>query len=237
MKPKPKVVEAFSRSSSSPHNNYSIGLYSGDLQTPSPVSAHQSSSSSCSSEMPMSSTSRMVTRSMLHSRLSTTSPQLFEELSGSKQFSESNLLKTDGNPVKRKLKLPLKLPQKSGAAKTTKCSGAAKTTKCSATAKTAKCSAAARTTKCSHCATAKTPQWRQGPMGKNTLCNACGVRYLQGRLFPEYRPASSPAFVPSLHSSFHKEVVKKRERAIKEEVKTEPPTSPLPESGASEQHY
>nr|GMC68131.1 GATA transcription factor 4-like [Ipomoea batatas] len=28
--------------------------------------------------------------------------------------------------------------------------------------------------KCSHCETEDTPQWRMGPMGPNTLCNACG---------------------------------------------------------------
>ncbi|KAK4358441.1 hypothetical protein RND71_020670 [Anisodus tanguticus] len=42
--------------------------------------------------------------------------------------------------------------------------------------------------KCLHCATDKTPQWRTGPMGPNTLCNACGVRYKSGRLVPEYGP-------------------------------------------------
>nr|GMC53819.1 GATA transcription factor 9-like [Ipomoea batatas] len=30
--------------------------------------------------------------------------------------------------------------------------------------------------KCLHCASEKTPQWRTGPLGPKTLCNACGVR-------------------------------------------------------------
>ncbi|KAF2318525.1 hypothetical protein GH714_008623 [Hevea brasiliensis] len=38
--------------------------------------------------------------------------------------------------------------------------------------------------KCMHCEITKTPQWRAGPMGPKTLCNACGVRYKSGRLFP-----------------------------------------------------
>ncbi|CAL9765988.1 unnamed protein product [Musa acuminata subsp. burmannicoides] len=42
------------------------------------------------------------------------------------------------------------------------------------------------------------PQWRAGPMGPKTLCNACGVRY-KSAAFPEYRPAASPTFVPSIH--------------------------------------
>lgn len=64
--------------------------------------------------------------------------------------------------------------------------------------------------KCLHCEITKTPQWRAGPMGPKTLCNACGVRYKSGRLFPEYRPAASPTFVPSLHSNSHKKVIEMR---------------------------
>ncbi|KAJ0817495.1 putative transcription factor C2C2-GATA family [Helianthus annuus] len=67
------------------------------------------------------------------------------------------------------------------------------------------------TKKCTHCEITKTPQWREGPMGLKTLCNACGVRYRSGRLFPEYRPAASPTFVPSLHSNSHRKVVEMRQ--------------------------
>ena len=28
--------------------------------------------------------------------------------------------------------------------------------------------------RCTHCATEETPQWREGPEGPRTLCNACG---------------------------------------------------------------
>ncbi|CAM0902773.1 unnamed protein product [Alopecurus aequalis] len=31
--------------------------------------------------------------------------------------------------------------------------------------------------RCTHCATEKTPQWRKGPEGLHTLCNACGAVY------------------------------------------------------------
>ncbi|KAK9073295.1 hypothetical protein SSX86_007619 [Deinandra increscens subsp. villosa] len=68
--------------------------------------------------------------------------------------------------------------------------------------------------KCMHCEITKTPQWRAGPMGPKTLCNACGVRYKSGRLFPEYRPAASPTFVPCLHSNSHKKVVEMRIKSI-----------------------
>nr|GEV98290.1 GATA transcription factor 12-like [Tanacetum cinerariifolium] len=64
--------------------------------------------------------------------------------------------------------------------------------------------------KCLHCATDKTPQWRSGPMGPKTLCNACGVRYKSGRLVPEYRPASSPTFVLAKHSNSHRKVLELR---------------------------
>ncbi|KAG7998564.1 hypothetical protein I3843_01G264100 [Carya illinoinensis] len=66
--------------------------------------------------------------------------------------------------------------------------------------------------KCMHCEITKTPQWRAGPMGPKTLCNACGVRYKSGRLYPEYRPAASPTFIPSVHSNSHKKVIEMRNK-------------------------
>ncbi|KAJ4715731.1 MYB transcription factor [Melia azedarach] len=41
--------------------------------------------------------------------------------------------------------------------------------------------------RCTHCQIQRTPQWRTGPLGPKTLCNACGVRYKSGRLLPDYR--------------------------------------------------
>ncbi|RAL52912.1 hypothetical protein DM860_007680 [Cuscuta australis] len=64
--------------------------------------------------------------------------------------------------------------------------------------------------RCLHCDTDKTPQWRTGPMGPKTLCNACGVRYKSGRLVPEYRPAASPTFVGTKHSNSHRKVMEMR---------------------------
>ncbi|KAM7260275.1 hypothetical protein ACFE04_016016 [Oxalis oulophora] len=66
--------------------------------------------------------------------------------------------------------------------------------------------------KCLHCGSEETPQWRAGPMGPKTLCNACGVRYKSGRLVPEYRPASSPTFSSKLHSNSHRKVVEMRKK-------------------------
>jgi len=31
--------------------------------------------------------------------------------------------------------------------------------------------------RCYHCNSANTPEWRTGPLGRGTLCNACGLRY------------------------------------------------------------
>ncbi|CAI9773122.1 unnamed protein product [Fraxinus pennsylvanica] len=71
--------------------------------------------------------------------------------------------------------------------------------------------------KCLHCATDKTPQWRTGPMGPKTLCNACGVRYKSGRLVPEYRPAASPTFVLTKHSNSHRKVLElRRQKELQE---------------------
>lgn len=37
-----------------------------------------------------------------------------------------------------------------------------------------------RRTVCLNCGSHQTPQWRCGPLGPRTLCNACGVRYKKG---------------------------------------------------------
>ncbi|KAG0491593.1 hypothetical protein HPP92_004991 [Vanilla planifolia] len=66
--------------------------------------------------------------------------------------------------------------------------------------------------KCRHCESEETPQWRAGPDGPKTLCNACGVRYKSGRLVPEYRPAKSPTFCAALHSNSHRRVMEMRRR-------------------------
>ncbi|XP_060169534.1 GATA transcription factor 11-like [Lycium barbarum] len=77
--------------------------------------------------------------------------------------------------------------------------------------------------KCTHCEVTKTPQWREGPLGPKTLCNACGVRYRSGRLFPEYRPAASPTFVPTVHSNSHRKVVEMRKKSLYGAAEVEEP--------------
>ncbi|XP_062209857.1 GATA transcription factor 1-like [Phragmites australis] len=79
--------------------------------------------------------------------------------------------------------------------------------------------------RCTHCASEETPQWRQGPDGPSTLCNACGVRFKSGRLFPEYRPINSPTFSLLLHSNSHRRVLEMR-RHLEEE------TTPAGSAGA-----
>ncbi|XP_073309191.1 GATA transcription factor 7-like [Primulina huaijiensis] len=66
--------------------------------------------------------------------------------------------------------------------------------------------------RCTHCLVQKTPQWRAGPLGPKTLCNACGVRFKSGRLFPEYRPACSPTFSQEIHSNSHRKVLEMRRK-------------------------
>ncbi|GMI78275.1 GATA transcription factor 5 [Hibiscus trionum] len=74
------------------------------------------------------------------------------------------------------------------------------------------CNGIQPTRRCSHCGVTKTPQWRAGPMGAKTLCNACGVRFKSGRLLPEYRPACSPTFSSDLHSNHHRKVLEMRRK-------------------------
>ncbi|KAF0894598.1 hypothetical protein E2562_001898 [Oryza meyeriana var. granulata] len=66
--------------------------------------------------------------------------------------------------------------------------------------------------RCSHCGTSETPQWRMGPEGPGTLCNACGIRSKMDRLLPEYRPSTSPSFNGDEHSNRHRKVLKLREK-------------------------
>ncbi|KAM0903240.1 hypothetical protein ACQ4PT_018765 [Festuca glaucescens] len=70
---------------------------------------------------------------------------------------------------------------------------------------------------CSHCGATETPQWRAGPNGPGTLCNACGIRYRMGgdKLVPEYRPSTSPFFRNGEHSNRHSKVEKLREKKVK----------------------
>ncbi|KAK7264238.1 hypothetical protein RJT34_31844 [Clitoria ternatea] len=86
--------------------------------------------------------------------------------------------------------------------------------------------------RCSHCQVQKTPQWRTGPLGAKTLCNACGVRFKSGRLFPEYRPASSPTFSGDIHSNSHRKVLEMRRRKeMVEPVTGSDPVQIVPSSG------
>ncbi|XP_057806893.1 GATA transcription factor 5-like [Salvia miltiorrhiza] len=81
--------------------------------------------------------------------------------------------------------------------------------------------------RCSHCGVTKTPQWRAGPLGSKTLCNACGVRYKSGRLLPEYRPACSPTFSIEMHSNNHRRVLEMR-RKKESETEAAGPLQPAP---------
>ncbi|XP_051146404.1 GATA transcription factor 5-like [Andrographis paniculata] len=80
--------------------------------------------------------------------------------------------------------------------------------------------------RCTHCQVQKTPQWRTGPLGPKTLCNACGVRFKSGRLFPEYRPACSPTFSQEIHSNSHRKVLEMRRRREETVPADEPGLAP-----------
>ncbi|KAL0913082.1 hypothetical protein M5K25_016515 [Dendrobium thyrsiflorum] len=80
--------------------------------------------------------------------------------------------------------------------------------------------------RCTHCGVHKTPQWRAGPQGAKTLCNACGVRFKSGRLLPEYRPACSPTFLSNIHSNSHRKVLEMRRKKDEQVVvSSAPPVS------------
>ncbi|KAK1408887.1 hypothetical protein QVD17_41011 [Tagetes erecta] len=92
--------------------------------------------------------------------------------------------------------------------------------------------------RCTHCASEKTPQWRTGPLGPKTLCNACGVRYKSGRLVPEYRPAASPTFVLTQHSNSHRKVMElRRQKEVMLGQQQQSPSSEYQIYGGENHHH
>lgn len=81
---------------------------------------------------------------------------------------------------------------------------------------------------CSHCERSDTPQWRAGPEGPGTLCNACGIRHGMGKLHPAYRPTSSPSFDSDKHSNRHRKVVKLMEQNADKLMMVDDATTVLP---------
>uniref|UniRef100_A0A5B7B7M8 GATA-type domain-containing protein n=1 Tax=Davidia involucrata TaxID=16924 RepID=A0A5B7B7M8_DAVIN len=220
----PNIVEETPGPSITLQNDSSDGLQSGLFQAPSPVSVLEGSSS-CSVEksvpVPISSEAAIPVRARSkRSRSSTFKPWL--EMS---------------NPVRRKQKKK-RLSQLSGTTEMKEISSLSRLSGAMAM-KENLLQRHVGIKKCTHCEVTKTPQWREGPMGPKTLCNACGVRYRSGRLFPEYRPAASPTFVPSLHSNSHKKVIEMRGRGSQEaamaetdaeiDAEMDPAMSPPPE--------
>jgi hypothetical protein len=56
--------------------------------------------------------------------------------------------------------------------------------------------------KCEVCGVTETPQWRRGPSGKRTLCNACGVKWSSGRLVLSGPPGSPFPFTTTESEPF-----------------------------------
>uniref|UniRef100_A0A803LQ03 GATA-type domain-containing protein n=1 Tax=Chenopodium quinoa TaxID=63459 RepID=A0A803LQ03_CHEQI len=83
--------------------------------------------------------------------------------------------------------------------------------------------------RCTHSGAQETPQWRLGPKGPLTLCNACGLSYLRmGHLLPEYRPVRSPTFSTQIHSNFYRNREVKEMRKKMSEIMGRPDSETLP---------
>lgn len=72
---------------------------------------------------------------------------------------------------------------------------------------------------CAHCGSKGTPQWRRGPDGAGTLCNACGVKWKHGKLILSKSSSSE-----SVEPDPNKPTTNGRKR--------EPPPQPPPTAGA-----
>lgn len=217
----PSTAEAIS-SRRVPHYKGSDGKGLRLFQTSSPVSVLESSSSS-SVENPTTFDRKIIVpvkrarskrnRNRLRppyvdrqffTPFISSAPKISHHWDAFESGSETDLTERVSNPLKRKLRKKKNLSVLSGAAEMKNDSWPEPS--------------AGR--KCKHCAVTETPQWREGPDGPKTLCNACGVRYRSGRLFPEYRPAASPTFVASLHSNCHKKVIEMRSKVSVREERT-----------------
>ncbi|KAJ3315927.1 dolichol-P-mannose synthesis [Boothiomyces sp. JEL0838] len=68
--------------------------------------------------------------------------------------------------------------------------------------------------RCSYCATTSTPMWRHGPVGYDTLCNSCGVKWKRGRILNE--------------NPIPKKISTKDLKASKKAIEPLSPVSPVP---------
>ncbi|KAI8076508.1 uncharacterized protein B0P05DRAFT_588159 [Gilbertella persicaria] len=50
------------------------------------------------------------------------------------------------------------------------------------------------TKQCLYCGSTSTPMWRRGPQGAGTLCNACGVKWKQGKILSEKKKPKEDTF-------------------------------------------
>jgi len=58
------------------------------------------------------------------------------------------------------------------------------------------------TTKCcSYCGCKTTPIWRRGPEGKSTLCNACGVKWKNGKILTNDPPTNTKMNMNNKHGN------------------------------------
>ncbi|KAL6059155.1 GATA zinc finger domain containing protein [Balamuthia mandrillaris] len=80
---------------------------------------------------------------------------------------------------------------------------------------------------CAACATKNTPEWRTGPNGKGTLCNACGLRYRK-KMKKRNTPNNSAINTTnaSMSEDLQKEERKKRGQQQNEEHGSEQTSSP-----------
>ncbi|KAJ3262258.1 dolichol-P-mannose synthesis [Boothiomyces macroporosus] len=70
--------------------------------------------------------------------------------------------------------------------------------------------------RCSYCTTTSTPMWRHGPVGYDTLCNSCGVKWKRGRILNE--------------NPIPKKISTKDLKASKKAIEPLSPVSPVPSS-------
>jgi GATA zinc finger len=90
---------------------------------------------------------------------------------------------------------------------------------------------------CYACGTLKTPMWRKGPAGQQTLCNACGSKWIQGRLkcpeqpvaprFEQLNEVEGDADISKEHDEAEQLPADKHRQAHSQAALSEPRASPI----------
>lgn len=92
-------------------------------------------------------------------------------------------------------------------------------------------------TYCLHCGTSETPEWRRGPAGPRTLCNACGLQFAKKVKEAEQRPERRVPLSDLLNNTQTKYKQRRRRRQRKKRPRQDDDAGHMPSSSPTNDHY